>query len=184
MENTNQIGNSQEMQLHKAQRMASVALSLTDNLHETGRAVPESLQKDLLRQINDLQSVIVELNSSLENLEVTDDSYHNEEKEKLYQSFITERYLKDCMQSFILEEGKSEKYFNEWRYYYAGQNIKEFANTKMFEEYIQAIERISNISALKSVIEKLETAEEFAIADGLKPRLEKLLQKEVSEVME
>lgn len=165
---------NKEQTAYKAERMASVALSLIDGLYEIGRAVPGELQKDLLRQVSDLQSVLLELNSSIGSLEISDESYHNDEKEKLYRSMITERYLKQSQADFIRTNGMSESYFDKWRYYYAGQNMKEFSETNEFEPYIQALEKGNNIEGIQIVIQKLEEVEEFEKAARIKQLLENL----------
>ena len=88
------------------------------------------------------------------------------------------------MDSFIVEYELYNSYSESWRYYYAGKNVKEFSETKLFEPYIQELEKINNIHGIKVLIQRLQEVNEFNKAKVLKKRLKQFLQKEVSEVME
>ena len=64
MENTVQID---EQQLHKAESLTRVSLTLVDDLFTSGREVPDEFRKEILTKINDLQQILIELNKSLQN---------------------------------------------------------------------------------------------------------------------
>lgn len=64
MDNTLQID---EQQLHKAESLSRVSLTLVDDLFTSGREVPDEFRKEILTKINDLQQILIELNKSLQN---------------------------------------------------------------------------------------------------------------------
>lgn len=64
MENPLQID---EQQLHKAESLSRVSLTLVDDLFTSGREVPDEFRKEILTKINDLQQILIELNKSLQN---------------------------------------------------------------------------------------------------------------------
>ena len=64
MENPLQID---EQQLHKAESLSRVSLTLVDDLFTSGREVPGEFRKEILTKINDLQQILIELNKSLQN---------------------------------------------------------------------------------------------------------------------
>lgn len=67
MENTPQLDELKEQQLHKAESLSRVSLTLVDDLFTSGREVPDEFRKEILTKINDLQQILIELNKSLQN---------------------------------------------------------------------------------------------------------------------
>lgn len=171
-----------DTQQQKLESFARIAETLVDNLFKYAQVSEdfEMYKKSYYNDITDLQTLIDEIKTPIDNLKNSIEDYHKEEKEKLYNNFITEKYLKNCMDSFIVEHELYDSYSESWRYYYAGQNMKEFSETRLFEPYIQTLEKINNIHGIKVVIQQLQEVKEFDKAKVLKKRLKRFLKEEMT----
>lgn len=54
------------------------------------------------------------------------------------QKFETEKYLKNCLCSFIVEKGLLKEYNDSWRYKYASQNKDDFKRTNIYPQWLEA----------------------------------------------
>lgn len=162
-----------EQKMNKAERMASVALTLTDQLFESVRMVPEAYINDSIRQLSDLQAIVFELHDSLESLKTIPEEESSNNLE-LIKKLETEKYLKNMMNSFILEKGLGDELYNDWRYTYAGKNTKEFSKTSLFQQYVDALAKDRSAIQLNNLIYKLEKAGEDEKAKEVSKILEGL----------
>lgn len=98
---------------------------------------------------------IAELEKLISNLGIKHEGI-NELLEDLYKKSLTEMYIKNCMNSFIIEKGISNEYYDSFRYKYASENVVAFSETNLFPEYLKALVDADNISYLKELINKID----------------------------
>jgi hypothetical protein len=98
---------------------------------------------------------IVELEKLISKLGIKHEGI-NELLDDLYKKLLTEKYIKECMNSFIIEKGISNEYYESFRYKYASENIVAFSDTNLFPEYLKQLVDADNISYLKELINKID----------------------------
>ena len=74
---------------------------------------------------------------------------------------LTERYLKNSLNSFIIEKGRSNDYYDHFRYEYAMNNLDEFKDTSIYPEYLKALVDCNNFTRLRNILEKVEELEKI-----------------------
>lgn len=98
---------------------------------------------------------IVELEKLISLLGINDQRI-NELLEKLWKNLLTEKFIKECMNTFIIEKGISNEYYDSFRYKYASENLVAFSDTNLFNEYLKALADADNFSYLKELINKVD----------------------------
>ena len=77
------------------------------------------------------------------------------------EKFLTEIYLKNSLNSFIIEKGLSNDYYDHFRYEYAMNNLDEFKDTSIYPEYLKALVECNNFTRLRNILEKVEELEKI-----------------------
>ena len=111
-----------------------------------------------VHQLNTLVDVVRKsINSnSIENAE-TAFSCMEKYKETISNNTLeSEIYIKDMMAAFISSKGLSGEYYDEFRYFYANENLKEFSRTTMFPGYMEKLAENGNITEIERIKRELE----------------------------
>lgn len=77
------------------------------------------------------------------------------------EKFLTETFLKNSLNSFIIEKGLSNDYYYHFRYEYAMNNLDEFKDTSIYPEYLKALVECNNFTRLRKILEKVEELEKI-----------------------
>lgn len=83
--------------------------------------------------------------------------------DELEKSFLTNLYVRNCLHSCVIEEGMGEKYYESFRYKYAGQHLDEFKDTHLYTEYLQALIDSNELDLYRDILQKVEKIEANSI---------------------
>lgn len=102
---------------------------------------------------------IVELEKLISTLEINNDKV-NQLLEAIKKNYETEKFIKNSMNSFIIDKWLSDEYYNSFRYEYNKQHLNDFSKTNLFPDYLKVLIDNGNTARVKEILIEVEKLEE------------------------